>query len=149
MCYTHLYLLGFTWKAILNTLFILQKKFLYISTFSFQRSSNPLLTDIKLLKLYVGILESEFVKYFLKFSGNELPELVCSQFKLAHEAHTHDILKKSWIYFTEMSIIQYGNHFLHHETTSLWNKFFRESFQNHNITFCKIKSHLLKQFLQI
>ena len=87
-----------------------------------QRSNNPLLRDLKLLKL-PGILESEFVKYFLKFSGNELPELVCTQLKLAHEVHTHNILKNSLIYFPEIFTIQYGNHFLHREGTSLWNKF--------------------------
>ena len=67
-----------------------------------QSSSYPSLRDLKLLK-FPDILETEVVKYFVKFSRNVLPELVRSQFNLADEVHTHDILKYSLIYILEMS----------------------------------------------
>ena len=67
-----------------------------------QSSSYPLLRDLKLLRL-PDILETEVVKYFVKFYRNVLPELVRSQFNLADEVHTNDILKYSLIYIPEMS----------------------------------------------
>ena len=48
-----------------------------------------------------------------------------------------------------MSNSQYGNHSLHGDGTSIWNKFFKVFFQNHDMTsFLKLFSFLMKQFLQ-
>ena len=80
----------FTSKTNLNRVFILQKKCLCIITFSFYKDhSNPLFKDLKLLKL-CNILESEIMKFFYKFSRNELPKSVCSIFNVVHEVHTRN-----------------------------------------------------------
>ena len=75
-------------KNQLNRVFTLQKKCLSITTFSFYRDhSNSLFKGLKLLKLHDD-LESEIIKFFFKFSRNELPKSVCSQFNLVREVHT-------------------------------------------------------------
>ena len=64
----------FTSKSSLNRVFILQKKFLRIITFSFYKDhSNPLFKNLKLLK-FRDILESEIIKFFYKFSRYDLPK---------------------------------------------------------------------------
>ena len=118
----------FTSKPKLNRVFILQKKCLPIIKFSFYKShSNPLFKDLKLLKLH-DVFQWEIITFFYKFSRNELPKSVCSQFNLVHEFHTRNALNSLLIYISIMSTTQYGNHFVHHNGASLWNKFF--IFQN-------------------
>ena len=88
----------FTSKTNLNRVFILQKKCLRIITFSFYKDrSNPLFKDLKLLKLH-DVLESEIIKFFYKFSRNEL------------------------IYIPRMSTSQFGNHSLHGDGESVYPK---------------------------
>ena len=56
--------------------------------FSFYKDyNNPLFKDLMLLKLH-NVLESEVIHFYYKFSGNELPKSVLSQFNLVHEVHT-------------------------------------------------------------
>ena len=58
--------------------------------FSFYKDhSTPLFKDLKLLKLH-DVLESEIIKFFYKFSRNELLKLVSSKFNLVHEVHTRN-----------------------------------------------------------
>ena len=139
----------FTSKTNLNRVFILQKKCLRIITFSFYKNhSNPLFKDLKLLKLHEA-LESEVIKFFYKFSRNELPKSVCSQFNLVHEVHTRTTRNNLLIYIPRMSTSQYGNHSLRGDGASLWNKLFQDFFPNHDLTsFLKLKSFLMKQFQQ-
>ena len=60
----------------------MQKKCLRIITFSFYKDhSNSLFKDLKLLKL-CDVLESEIIKFFYKFSRNELSKSVSSIFNL-------------------------------------------------------------------
>ena len=88
----------FTSKTNLNGVFNLQKKCLRITTFSFYKDhSNPLFKDVKLLKLH-DVLESEIIKFFYKFSRNEL------------------------IYIPRMSTSQFGNHSLHGDGESVYPK---------------------------
>ena len=48
-----------------------------------------------------------------------------------------------------MSTSRYGNHTLRGDGASLWNKFFKDFFTNHDLTyFLKLKSFLMKRFLQ-
>ena len=137
----------FTSKTNLNRVFILQKKCLRIATFSFYKDhSNPLFKDLKLLKLH-DVLESEIIKFFYKFPRNELPKSVCSQFNILREAcNTRNNLL---IYIPRIPASQYGNLSLHGDGASVWNKFFKDIFPNHNLTsFLKLKSFFMKPFLQ-
>ena len=78
----------FTSITNLNGVFILQKKCLRIITFSFYKDhSNLLFKDLMLLKL-CNVLQSEIIKFFYKFSRNELSNSVCSKFHLVREVHT-------------------------------------------------------------
>ena len=137
----------FTSKTNLNRIFILQKK--CIITFSFYKDhSNPLFKDLKLLKLR-DVLESEIIKFFYKYSRNELPKSVCSIFNLVHEVHTRNTRNNLLIYIPRMSTSRYGNHSLRSDGASLWNKFFKDFFPSHDLTsFFKLKSFLMKRFLQ-
>ena len=139
----------FTSKTNLNRVFILQKKCLRIITFSFYKDhSNPLFKDLKLLKLR-DVLESEIIKFFYKYSRNELPKSVCSIFNLVHEVHTRNTRNNLLIYISRMSTSRYGNHSLRGDGASLWNKFFKDFFPSHDLTsFFKLKSFLMKRFLQ-
>ena len=139
----------FTSKTNLNRVFILQKKCLRIITFSFYKDrSNPLFKDLKLLKLR-DVLESEIIKFFYKFSRNELPKSVCSIFNLVHEVHTRNTRNNLLIYISRMSTSRYGNHSLRGDGASLWNKFFKDFFPSHDLTsFFKLKSLLMKRFLE-
>ena len=130
----------FTSKSSLNRVFILQKKCLRIITFSFYKDhSNPLFKNLKLLKLR-DVLESEIIKFFYKFSRNELPKSVCSIFNLVHEVHTRNTRNNLLIYIPRMSTSRYGNHSLRSDGASLWNKFFKDFFPNHDLTsFLKLK----------
>ena len=51
--------------------------------------SKPLCKDLKLRKIH-DVLESDIIKFFYKFSRNELTKSVSSQFNLAHEVHTRN-----------------------------------------------------------
>ena len=94
----------FTSKTNLNRVFILQKKCLRIITFSFYKDhSNPLFKDVKLLKLR-DVLESEIIKFFYKFSRNELPKSLCSIFNLVQEVHTRNRRNNLLIYIPRMSL---------------------------------------------
>ena len=124
----------FTSKSNLNRIFILQKKCLRLITFSSHTDhSNPLFRDLKLLKLH-DILESEIIKFFFKFSRNELPESVCSLFNLVDEIHTRSTRNNSLIYIPKMSTKQYGSNSLRGEGASQWNKFFKDYFQTNDFT---------------
>ena len=99
----------FTSKTNLNRVFILQKKCLRIITFSFYKDhSNPLFKDLKLLKLR-DVLESEIIKFFYKYSRNELPKSVCSIFNLVHEVYTLNTCNNLLIYIPRLSTSRYGN----------------------------------------
>ena len=137
----------FTSKTNLNRVFILQKKCLRIITFSFYKDrSNPLFKDLKLLKLH-DVLESEIIKFFYKFSRNELPKSVCSKFNLVHKVHTRNTRNNLLIYSPRMSISRYGNHSLRGDGASLWNKSFKCFLSNHDLTsLFKLKSFLMKRF---
>ena len=112
--------------------------------FFLQRSHNLLFKDLKLLKLH-DVLESEIIKFFYKFSRNEFPKSVCSIFNLVHEVHSRNTGNNSLIFIPRMSTSRYGNH----SDASLWNKFFKDFFPNHDLTsFFKLKSFLMKRFLQ-
>ena len=139
----------FTSKTNLNRVFILQKKCLRIITFSFQKDhSNSLLKDLKLFKLH-DVLEAEIIKFFYKFSRNELPKSLCSIFDLVHKVHTYNTRNNLLIYISRMFTSQCGNHSLRGDGASLWNKFFKEFFPSHDFTFFfKLKSFRIKRFLQ-
>ena len=126
----------------------MQKKCLRIITFSFYKDhSNPLFKNLKLLKLR-DVLESEIIKFFYKYSRNELPKSVCSNI-LVHEVHTRNTRNNLLIYIPRMSTSRYGNHSLRSDGASLWNKFFKDFFPSHDLTsFFKLKSFLMKRFQQ-
>ena len=127
----------------------MQKKCLRIITFSFYKNhSNPLFKDLKLLK-FRDVLEPEITKFFYKFSRNELPKSVCSKFNLVHEVHARNTRSNLLIYIPRISASRYGNHSLRGDGASLWNKFFKDFFPNHDLTsFLKLKPFLMKPFLQ-
>ena len=127
----------------------MQKKCFRIITFSFDKDHrNPLFKDLKLLK-FRDVLELEMMKFFYKFSRNELPKSVCGIFNLVHEVHTRNTRKNLLIYIPRMSTSRYGNHCLRCDGASLWNKFFKDFFPSHDLTsFFKLKSFLMKRFLQ-
>ena len=107
----------------------MQKKCLRIITFSFYADhGNPLLRDLKLFKLS-NIFNERPLKLFYKFSRKELPKSVCSQFKVGHEVHTPDARNNSLIYIPRICTSQYGNHYLHGDCDSLWNKLFKDFFK--------------------
>ena len=113
----------FTSKTNLNRVFILQKKCLRIITFSFYKDhSNPLFKDLMLLRLD-DVLGSEVIKFFYKFSRNELPKSVCGQFNLVQEVHTRNTCNNLLIYIPRMSTSRNSNHSLRGDGASLWNKF--------------------------
>ena len=90
------------------------------------------------------------MKFFYKFPRNEWPKSVCAQFNQVHEVHTRNTRNNLLIYIPRMSTSQYGNHSLRGDGASLWNKLFKDFFPNHDLTsFLKLKSFLMKQFLQI
>ena len=110
--------------------------------------SNPLFTNLKLLKL-CDVLKSEIINLFYKLSGNKLPKSVCNIFNLAHKVHPRNTSNNLLIYIPTISTSRYGNHSLHGDGASLWNKFFKDFFPNHDLTsFPKVKSFLMKRFLQ-
>ena len=139
----------FTSKTNLNRVFILQKKCSRIVTFPFYKGqSNPLFKDLKLLKVR-DVLESEIIKFFYKLSTNELPKSECSKFNLVHEIHTGNTCNNLLIYIPRITTSRYGNHSLRSDGVSLWNKFFKDFFPNHDLTsFLRLKSFLMKRFLQ-
>ena len=107
----------------------MQKKCLRIITFSFYKDhSNPLFKDLKLLKL-CDVLESEIIKFFFKFSRNELPKSVCSIFNLVHEVHTRNTRNSLLIHIPRMSTSRNGNHSLRGDGASLWNNTLKIFFQ--------------------
>ena len=75
------------------------------------------------------VLKSEIIKSFYKFARNEMPKSVCSQFNLVHEVYTCNTRNNLLIYISRMSTSRYGNHSLHVDEASLWNKFFKKFFQ--------------------
>ena len=94
-------------------------------------------------------MESEIIKFFYKLSTNELPKSVCSKFNLVHEIHTRNTRNNLLIYIPRITTSRYGNHSLRSDGASLWNKFFKDFFLNHDLTsFLKLKSFLTKRFLQ-
>ena len=139
----------FTSKTNPNRVFILQKKCLSIIMFSFYKDpSNSLFKDLKLLKPR-NVLESEIIRFFYKFSRNELPKSECSIFNLVHEVHTRNTRKNLLIYIPRMSTSRNGNHYFHSDGASLRNKFFKDFFPSHDLTsFFKLKSFLIKRFQQ-
>ena len=73
-----------------------------------------------------------------------------NQFNLAHKVHTRNTRNNLLIYIPRMSTSQYGNQSLRVDGASLWNKFLKYFFPNHDLTsFLKLKSFLMKRFLQI
>ena len=95
------------------------------------------------------VLESEIIKFFYKFSRNELPKSVCSIFNLVHKVHACNTYNNLLIYIPRMSTSRYGNHSLCDDGACLWNKSFKDFFPSHDLTsFFKLKSILVKQFLQ-
>ena len=93
-------------------------------------------------------MKSEIIKFFYKFSRNELPKSVCSIFNLVHKVHTHNTRNNLLIYIPRMSVFRYGNHSLR-GGASLWNKFFKDFFPSHDLTsFFQLKSFLMERFLQ-
>ena len=80
--------------------------------------SNPLLKDLKLLKLR-DVLESEIIKTFYKFSRNEVAKSVCSIFNLVHEVHTRNKHNNLLIYNPRTSTSRYGSHSLRCDGASL------------------------------
>ena len=152
-CFTHLFYTAHQHGNLLQKptliVFILQKKCLPIITFSFYKDhSNPLFKDLKLLKL-CDVLESEIIKFFYKFSRNELPKSVSSIFNLVYEVLTRNTRNNLLIYIPRMSTSRYGNHSLCGDGVSLWNKFFKDFFPSHGlICFFKLKSFLMKRFLK-
>ena len=127
----------------------MQKKCLRIIKFSFYKDhSTPFFKDLKLLKLR-DVLESEIIKFLYKFSRNELPKSVCNIFNLVHEVHTCNTRNDLLIYIPRLSTSRYGNRSLRGDGASSWNKLFKYFFPNHDLTFfLKLKSFLMKQFLQ-
>ena len=96
-------------KKPILIVFILQKKCLRIITFSFYKDhSNLLFKGLKLLKRH-DVLESEIIKFFCRFSRNEMSKLLCSQFNLVHEVHTCNTRNNFSIYMLRMSTSRYGN----------------------------------------
>ena len=78
----------------------------------------------------------------------KLPKSVCSIFNLVHDVHTHNTCNNLLIYIQRMSTSRYGNHSLCGDG-ALWNKLFKDFFPSHDLTsFFKLKSFLLKRFLQ-
>ena len=124
----------------------MRKKCLRIIKFSFYKDhSNPFFKDLKLR----DVLESEIIKFFYKFSRNELPKSVCNIFNLVHEVHTCNTRNDLLIYIPRLSTSRYGNSSLHGDGASLWNKFFKYFFSKPLMTsFLKLKLFLMKRFLQ-
>ena len=120
------------------------KKYLRIITFSFYKDhSNPLFKDLKLLTNF------RCHKTYKKFSRNELPKSVRSQFNLVDEVHTRNTRNNLLICIPRISTSQYGNHSLRDDGASLWNKLFTDFFPKHDLTsFLKLKSFLTKRLLQ-
>ena len=139
----------FTSKTNFNRVFIFQKKYLLKITFSFYKDlCNSLFKDLKLLEFH-DVFESEVIKSFYTFSSNELAKSISSQFNLVHEIHICGTRNNLLIYIPRMSTFQYRNHFLRGDGASLWNKFFKCFFPNHDLTsFLKLKLFLKKRFLQ-
>ena len=74
---------------------------------------------------------------------------VCSKFNPVHEVHARNTHSNLLIYIPRISTSRYGNHSLRDDGASLWNKFFKDFFPNHDLTsFRKLKSFLMKRFLQ-
>ena len=95
------------------------------------------------------VLGSEIIKFFYKFSRNELPKSIWSIFNLVHEVHTRNTRNNLLIYIPRMSTSRYGSHSLRGDGASLWNKFFKDFFPSHDLTsFFKLKPFLMKRFLQ-
>ena len=94
------------------------------------------------------VLKSEIIKSFYKFSRNEMPKSVCSQFNLVHEVYTCNTRNNLLIYISRMSTSRYGNHSLRVDEASLWNKFFKKFFQTMIWLSPKLKPFLMKQFLE-
>ena len=94
------------------------------------------------------VLKSEIIKSFYKFSRNEMPKSVCSQFNLVHEVYTCNTRNNLLIYISRMSTSRYGNHSLHVDEASLWNKFFKKFFQTMIWLSSKLKPFLTKQILE-
>ena len=63
------------------------------------------------------------MKFFHKFSRNELPKSVCSKFNPVHEVHTRNTCNNLLIYIPRMSTSRNSNHSLRGDGASLWNKF--------------------------
>ena len=74
-------------------------------------------------------LKWEIIKFFYKFSRNELPKSVYSKFNLIHEVHSRNTRNNLLIYIPRMSTCRYGNHSLRGDGASLWNKLFKDFFQ--------------------
>ena len=52
------------------------------------------------------VLGLEVIKFFYKFSRNELPKSVCGQFNLVQEVHTRNTCNNLLIYIPRMSTSQ-------------------------------------------
>ena len=102
------------------------KKCLRIIVFSFYTDhGNPLLRDLKLFKLS-DIFNERPLKLIYNFSRKEFPKSACSLFKIGHEVYTCDARNNSLIFIPRNYTSQYGNHYLHGDCASLWNKFFKD-----------------------
>ena len=99
--------------------------------------------------LMFNVLESEIIKFFHKFFRNELPKSVCSVFHLVHKVHIRNTRNNLLIYIPGMSAFQYGNHSLCGNGASLWNRFLKDFFPNHDLnSFFELKLFLMKRILQ-
>ena len=77
--------------------------------------------------------DSEVIKFFYRFSKSELPKSIGSKFNLVDEVHTRNTSNNLLIYIPRMSTSQYYNHSLRSDGASLWNKFFKDFFSNHDL----------------
>ena len=92
-----------------------------------------ILSYLKLIMFWKTSQDSEVIKFFYRFSKSELPKSIGSKFNLVDEVHTRNTSNNLLIYIPRMSTSQYYNHSLRSDGASLWNKFFKDFFSNHDL----------------
>ena len=111
---------GSTYKTHLDRLFILQKKFIRLITFSSYRShTEPLFKETKILTLYQ-------INYFMnalfvyKFINNELPHIFNDMFVFNHCIQLRQTRQSSHIRLPSFNI-QATKHTLRYKGGHIWN----------------------------
>ena len=124
---------------------VLQEKCIRIFTFSgYTDSTNPLFISLKLLK-FNDILESEILKFFLKFQMDKTPRSLIAFFTTNDKFHSYSTRSSSAMHIPNVITVYFGRNSLRFSGTSSWNRFYTKlSDKNTLLSIARFKSYFKK-----